>query len=168
MTAQLVLFACTHNKGRSQMASALFNQLADPAKARSISAGLEPVERVQDEVVEVMREVGIDLSDVRPIELTGRMLTELDFLVTLGCPERCPTIPLSRRQDWRLQDPTARSIEDVRVIRDEIRKLVTELLHEKGWARATPQRPQLVPTLSGDDSMRPLRPSPVLPDRRTK
>jgi arsenate reductase len=61
MTAQLVLFACTHNKGRSQMASALFNQLADPAKARSISAGLEPVERVQDEVVEVMREVGIDL-----------------------------------------------------------------------------------------------------------
>lgn len=96
-----------------------------------------------------MREVGIDLSEVRPIELTGRMLTELNVLVTLGCPERCPTIPLSRRQDWRLQDPTGRSVDEVRVIRDEIRKLVTELVREMGWTRAIPPRPHLVPTITG-------------------
>lgn len=149
MTAQLVLFVCTHSKGRSQFANAFFNQLADPAKARSISAGLEPFEHVQDEVIEVMREVGIELADVRPIELTGGMLTELNFLVPLGCPERCPTIPLSRRQDWRIQDPTGRSVDEVRVIRDEVRKLVTELVREKGWTRATPPRPHLVPPVSG-------------------
>ena len=148
MTAK-VLFVCTHNKGRSQMANAFFNLLADPAKARSLSAGLEPVAAVQWEVVEVMREVDIDLSNVVPIELTGRMLTELNFLVTLGCPERCPTIPLSRRQDWRLQDPTGLSVDEVRVIRDEIRKLVTELVREMGWTRATPPRPHLVPTVTG-------------------
>ena len=96
-----------------------------------------------------MREAGIDLSDVRPIELTGRMLTDLNFLVTLGCPERCPTIALSRRQDWRLQDPTGRSVEEIRSIRDEIRRLVTELLRDMGWNRATPPRPQLVPTITG-------------------
>jgi arsenate reductase len=145
--SQLVLFVCTHNKGRSQIANAFFNQLADPAKARSVSAGLEPVAHVQPEVVEVMREVGIDLADVVPIELTGRMLTELNFLVTLGCPERCPTIPLSRRQDWRLRDPTGLSVDEVRSIRDEIRKLVTELVRERGWTRTTPPRPHLVPTI---------------------
>ena len=149
MTSQLVLFACTHNKGRSQIASAFFNQLADPRKARSISAGLEPAARVQDEVIEVMREVGIDLADVQPIALTGQMLTELNFLVTLGCPERCPTIPLSRRRDWRLRDPSDLSVDQVRVIRDEIRGLVTELVHDKGWARDTPRRPHLVPTFTG-------------------
>jgi arsenate reductase len=149
MTTQLVLFVCTHNKGRSQIANAFFNQLADPEKVRSISAGLQPAAEVQSEVVEVMREVGIELSDVRPVELTGRMLTELNFLVTLGCPERCPTIPLSRRQDWRLQDPTGRSVDEVRSIRDEIRKLVTELVREMGWTRATPPRPHLVPMITG-------------------
>jgi arsenate reductase len=168
MTSQLVLFACTHNKGRSQMANAFFNLLADPAKARSLSAGLEPVPRVQEEVIEVMREVEIDLSNVQPIELTGRMLTELDFLVTLGCPERCPTIPLSRRQDWRLRDPTNLSVDEVRIIRDEIRRLVTQLVSEKGWGRDSRSRPQLVPAIPGDDSLRPFGPSPVFPDRRNK
>lgn len=133
MTAQLVLFACTHNAGRSQIASAFFNQLADPAKARGLAAGLDPADRVQDEVVEVMQEVGIDLSAVQPVELTGRMLTELNFLVTLGCAERCPTIPLSRRQDWRPRDPKGQPVEAVRAIRDAIRALVIELIQEKGW-----------------------------------
>ena len=145
MTAQLVLFACTHNAGRSQIANAFFNQLADPAKAHGIAAGLEPAERVQDEVVEVMREVGIDLSAVQPVELTGRMLTELDFLVTLGCAERCPAIPLSRRQDWRPGDPRGQSAEAVRAIRDEIHGLVLELVQEKGWGRDQRVRPHLVP-----------------------
>jgi hypothetical protein len=75
------------------------------------------------------------------------MLTELDFLVTLGCPERCPTIPPSRRQDWRPGDPSNVSIDEVRSIRDEIRALVTELIRDKGWGRERP-RPQLVPTIT--------------------
>ncbi len=136
MSLQLVLFACMHNKGRSQIASAFFNQLADPEKARSISAGLDPAAHVQPEVVEVMREVDINLSGVRPIELTGRMITELSFLVTLGCPERCPSIPFSRRRDWRLRDTSNLPIDEVRAIRDEIRGLVTELVHDKAWGRA--------------------------------
>lgn len=133
MTVQLVLFACIHNSGRSQIANAFFNQLADPTKARGVSAGLEAAAHVRPEVIEVMREVGLDLSDVRPTELTGRMLTDLNFLVTLGCAERCPTIPFSRRQDWRIRDPAGRSLDEVRAIRDEIRTRVTELLDEKQW-----------------------------------
>ena len=151
MTAQLVLFACTHNAGRSQIANAFFNQLADPAIARSIAAGLDPLDRIHDEVIEVMREVGIDLADVSPIALTGRMITDLDFLVTLGCPERCPTIPVSRRQDWPLRDPHGLAVNEVREIRDEIRGLVTELIRDKGWGRPSA------------DSLRPSGPRPVSP-----
>jgi arsenate reductase len=146
MTAQLVLFACTHNAGRSQIANAFFNQLAEPAKAHSIAAGLAAAGRVYDEVVEVMSEVGIDLSGVQPVELTGRMLTDLDFLVTLGCPERCPTIPISRRQDWRIRDPHGLSVDVVREIRDEIHALVKDLIREKRWAHDLHPRPNLVPT----------------------
>lgn len=144
MTAQLVLFACSHNAGRSQIANAFFNQLADPAKAYGIAAGLEPADQVQAEVVEVMQEVGIDLTAVQPVELTGRMLTELNFLVTLGCAERCPTIPLARRQDWRIRDPRGQPLDAVRGIRDELRGLVIELIQEKGWGRDERVRPQLV------------------------
>jgi arsenate reductase len=135
MTAHLVLFACTHNAARSQMANAFFNQLADPAKAHGLAAGLDAAAHVQDEVIEVMREIGIDLASVQPIELTGRMLTELDFLVTLGCAERCPTIPDARRQDWHLRDPIEFSLDAVRVLRDEIRGLVVELIQDKAWGR---------------------------------
>jgi len=145
MTSQLVLFACTHNSGRSQIANAFFNELADPAKAHGIAAGLEPSERVQEEVVDVMREVGLDLSTVQPVELTGRMLTELNFLVTLGCAERCPTIPLGRREDWRLRDPGGLTLAEVRAIRDEIRGLVAQLIQHHGWARDERARPHLVP-----------------------
>ncbi|MDQ3366529.1 MAG: arsenate reductase ArsC [Myxococcota bacterium] len=145
MPAQLVLFACNHNAGRSQIANTLFNHLADPTKARSIAAGLDPSERVQDEVVEVMRELGFDLAGVQPVELTGRMLTELNFLVTLGCAERCPGVPLARREDWRLRDPAGLALGEVRAIRDEIHGLVKQLLQHKGWALDDQPRPQLVP-----------------------
>ena len=145
MAAQLVLFACNHNAGRSQIANAFFNHLADSTKAHSIAAGLDPSERVQDEVVEVMGELGFDLSAVQPVELTGRMLTELNFLVTLGCAERCPGVPLARREDWRLRDPKGLVVSEVRVIRDEIRGLVTQLIQHKGWGRNGHTRPQLVP-----------------------
>jgi arsenate reductase len=153
MSSQLVLFACTYNAGRSQVANAFFNQLADPAKAHSIAAGLEPAERVQDEVVDVMREVGIDLTEVRPVALTGRMLTELDFLVTLGCPERCPTIPPARRQDWRPGDPRGQSVAVVREIRDEIRGLVVDLIEQKNWGRDEKE----VPRPSATDNVIPFR-----------
>lgn len=145
MAAQLVLFACNHNAGRSQIANVFFNHLADPAKAHSIAAGLDPSERVQDEVVEVMGELGFDLSGVQPVELTGRMLTELNFLVSLGCAERCPGVPLARREDWRLRDPKGLAISEVRALRDEIRGLVAELIRLKGWARSERARSPLLP-----------------------
>ena len=147
MRSQLVLFACSHNNGRSQIANAFFNQLVDPRKARSIAAGLDPAARVQPEVIVVMREVGIDLADVVPVALTGQMLTELDFVVTLGCDERCPTIPLSRRRDWHLRDPSDLTVDEVRVVRDEIRGLVTDLVNDMGWAREPPRR-EPAPTMT--------------------
>lgn len=135
MSKHNVLFVCGHNAGRSQMAAAFFNQLVDPALVHAISAGLEPAPRVHPEVVEVMHEVGIDLSGVKPTALTARMQSETFFLVTLGCGERCPMIPAGRRADWTLPDPRGQPIERVREIRDEIRQLVRALVIEKGWAR---------------------------------
>lgn len=117
------------------MAAAFFNTFADPARATAMSAGLDPAPRVHPEVVTVMREIGIDLSDVVPMELTARMQTEISFLVTLGCAETCPLIPLGRRADWRLPDPEGRPLSDVRAIRDDIRGLVEDLILEKEWRR---------------------------------
>src|SRR5262245_45038783 len=100
-----VLFACVHNAGRSQMAAAWFNALSDPLKARAISAGTEPGSRVHPEVLEVMREVGIDLSGVIPQKLTDELAARVHMLITMGCGEACPVIPGLRRDDWPLEDP---------------------------------------------------------------
>ena len=130
-----VLFACVHNAGRSQMAAAWFNTLADPAKARAISAGTEPGARVHPEVVEAMREVGIDLSTVEPREAHGRPgARRADLLVTMGCGEACPVVPGVERDDWPLEDPKGSPIERVRRIRDEIEGRVRRLLAERGWS----------------------------------
>ena len=129
-----VLFACVHNAGRSQMAAAFFNALADPAKAHATSAGTQPGSRVHPEVVEVMREVGIDLSQGKPALLTKDAAA--DLLVTMGCGEECPVIPGARRDDWPLDDPKGRPVERVREIRDEIRARVDRLLRESGWGKA--------------------------------
>ena len=118
------------------MAAAFFNMLADPSIAVATSAGLDPAPRVHPEVVTVMREVGIDLSNVKPIELTARMQTEVAFLVTMGCAERCPLIPEGRRADWKLSDPAGQPLARVRAIRDEIRTLVETLISEKKWGRS--------------------------------
>lgn len=128
-----VLFVCSLNAGRSQIAAAFFNMLADPSIAVATSAGLDPAPRVHPEVVTVMREVGIDLSSVKPIELTARMQTEISFLVTMGCAERCPLIPEGRRADWKLPDPAGQPLERVRAIRDDIRSLVADLILEREW-----------------------------------
>ena len=123
-----VLFACVHNAGRSQMAAALFNQLADPSKARAISAGTEPGARVHPEVVEVMREVGIDLSVVVPRKLTEDLARQAQVLVTMGCGDACPFVPGARVEDWPLSDPKGQSINAVRRIRDDVRARVEDLL----------------------------------------
>jgi arsenate reductase len=129
------LFACIHNAGRSQMSAAWFNALADPAKARAISAGTNPGERVHPEVVEAMREVGIELAGVRPQKLTVELATGASLLVTMGCGDECPYVPGLRRDDWPLPDPKGQSIERVRAIRDEIRRRVEALVAAEGVAR---------------------------------
>jgi arsenate reductase (thioredoxin) len=129
-----VLFACLHNAGRSQMAAAFFNLLADRGKARGISAGTTPGDRVHPEVVAAMREVGVDLGGVKPRLLTDELARESNVLVTMGCGEQCPFVPGIRREDWQLPDPKGRPLETVRQIRDEIRAHVVKLVSELGVA----------------------------------
>lgn len=126
----VVLFACVHNAGRSQMAAALLNHLADPAQVRAISAGTQPAERVHPIVTEVMREVGIDLSSSQPQRLTPELAARADFLITMGCGDECPIIPGLKRDDWPLRDPKGQPIERVREIRDEIRARVEQILSQ--------------------------------------
>ena len=135
---QTAIFACVHNAGRSQMAAAWFNALADPAKARAISAGTQPGDRVHPVVVDVMREAGIDLSANRPQRLTAELAGGAALLVTMGCGDECPFVPGLQIDDWPLPDPKGRPIEEVRATRDEIRTRVAELLERRGWARSTP------------------------------
>lgn len=125
-----VLFACVHNAGRSQMAAALFNQLAPDESMVAISAGTQPAERVHPEVVEVMSELDIDLSNAQPQLLTEELAVQADLLITMGCGEACPFVPGLKRLDWPLKDPKGQSIDDVRAIRDEIRERVSVLLKE--------------------------------------
>jgi arsenate reductase len=128
-----VLFACVHNAGRSQMAAALFNNLADPTQARAISAGTEPGARVHPEVVDVMREIGIDLARATPRKLTDELAGEASLLVTMGCGEACPVVPGLERDDWQLDDPKGQPMARVREIRDEVRRRVADLVVERGW-----------------------------------
>lgn len=130
-----VLFACVHNAGRSQMAAALFNELADPAKARAISAGTEPGSRVHPEVVTAMREVGVELAAATPQKLTDGLAATSSLLVTMGCGEACPVVPGLERMDWPLEDPKGKPIERVRQIREDLRRLVSGLLEQQGWAK---------------------------------
>jgi arsenate reductase len=130
-----VIFACVHNAGRSQIAAAFFNLMADPHRAHAISAGTEPAAQVHDEVVTVMSEIGIDLSAARPRRLTVDLERQAALLVTMGCGEGCPVLPGVERRDWPLDDPKSLPLEHVRVIRDAIRIRVQQLLAEKGWNR---------------------------------
>ena len=123
-----VIFACVHNAGRSQMAAAFFNAMARPGQARAVSAGTEPGPRVHPEVVEAMREVGIDLASARPQLLTDQLARQADLLITMGCGDACPAVGDLERDDWPLADPKGQPIERVREIRDEIRARVSKLL----------------------------------------
>jgi arsenate reductase len=115
------------------MAAAWFNKLADPAKAAAVSAGTSPGSRVHPEVVEVMKEVGIDLSHVEPRFLSDDLAKSASILITMGCEEACPVVPGLVREDWPLEDPKGKSIERVRDIRDEIRARVESLVQKEGW-----------------------------------
>jgi arsenate reductase (thioredoxin) len=128
-----VVFACVHNAGRSQMAAAFFNASADPARARAESAGTHPAERVHPEVVNAMRECGLDLSQARPMRLTSDTTAGAALLVTMGCGEECPLAPGVERQDWPLRDPRGLAPTDVRAIRDEVRARVAALVASRGW-----------------------------------
>jgi arsenate reductase (thioredoxin) len=130
-----VLFACIHNAGRSQMAAAWFNHLADPKRARAISAGTEPGSRVHPEVVTAMQEVDIDLSAGKPQFLSDQLAKSAALLVTMGCGEACPHVPGLRREDWPLEDPKGKPVERVREIRDDIRARIVGLLRTQGWER---------------------------------
>jgi arsenate reductase len=125
------IFACIHNAGRSQMSAALFNRYADPAKAKAISAGTQPAERVHPVVMEAMQEVGIDLSAAKPQKLTAELAQGADTLITMGCGDECPYVPGLRRDDWPLPDPKGQGIETVRQTRDEIKNRVVALLNRE-------------------------------------
>jgi len=131
----VVIFACVHNAGRSQMAAAFFNALADASRVRAVSAGTQPAEQVHPEVVAAMREVGIDLSAVRPQRLTADLAGTGRLLVTMGCGEACPFVPGAERAEWNLADPKGQPIERVRAIRDEIRRRVQDLVAAREWSR---------------------------------
>jgi arsenate reductase len=128
-----VIFACVHNAGRSQMAAALFNASADPARAVACSAGTEPADRVHPEVVEAMRELGFDLAAAKPARLTDELAAGADLLVTMGCGEACPAVPGLRREDWPLPDPKGQALDAVRDVRDEVRRRVADLVGREGW-----------------------------------
>jgi len=125
-----VLFACIHNAGRSQMAAAFFNHLADPKTAHAISAGTQPADHVHPEVIVVMNEAGMDLSDVKPQKMTDELAASANLLVTMGCGEACPYIPDLKVIDWPLPDPKGQGLDAVRGIRDEVRTRVEKLLLE--------------------------------------
>jgi arsenate reductase (thioredoxin) len=124
-----VLFVCHQNAGRSQMSAALFERDAG-GKHHALSAGTTPAEHVHPEVVEVMREVGIDLSERTPQLLTSELAEQADIVVTMGCGDQCPFIPGKRYIDWELPDPSGQSVTAVRSTRDEIATRVNALLDE--------------------------------------
>jgi arsenate reductase len=130
-----VIFACVHNAGRSQMAAAFFNHLADPSKAEAISAGTEPGLRVYPEVLFTMGEVGVDLSDGKPQKLTEELARDTRLLITMGCGDRCPYVPGLRRDDWPLRDPKGLPVEEVRLIRDEVRQRVQRLIEAENLGK---------------------------------
>ena len=131
-----VLFVCLHNAGRSQMSAALFEQAAQ-GRHHALSAGSEadPAGHVHPPVVEVMRELGIDLADRRPRRLSPELAQQADVVVTMGCGDACPFIAGKRYIDWELPDPKGRPLDEVRATRDDITRRVRDLVDELDHAR---------------------------------
>jgi len=118
-----VLFVCVQNAGRSQIAQALYERRGGDAR----SAGSAPAERVHPEVVEVLREVGLEVGDRRPRGLSREDVEWAELVVTMGCGDACPVLPGKRYVDWNLPDPSGRPVEEVRALRDDIQRRVEEL-----------------------------------------
>jgi arsenate reductase len=119
------------------MAAAFFNALADPAKARAISAGTEPATAVHPEVVAAMRERGVELAGAVPRRLDDALARTASLLVTMGCGEKCPFVPGLEVLDWPLPDPKGQGIEAVRAIREAVRERVEKLVSERGWGSSS-------------------------------
>jgi arsenate reductase (thioredoxin) len=115
------------------MAAAIFNRLADPVRARAVSAGTRPAERVHAEVLEAMREVGIDLSEARPRLLTPVLTASIDWLITMGCGEECPVVAGVHREDWPIDDSKGQAPERVREIRDALSAKIRTFVRDQGW-----------------------------------
>ena len=128
---QTVIFACVHNAGRSQMAAAFFNSLADPRKARAVSAGTSPGAQVHPEVVVAMREAGMDLRAAEPRLLTPELARDATWLITMGCGDACPVVPGVSRDEWPLDDPKGQPLDRVRQIREDVRQRVEQFLVDR-------------------------------------
>jgi len=127
MSKPSVLFVCVHNAGRSQMAAAFLTHLAgDKVEVRS--AGSAPADSINPSVVEALKEVGIDISHEQPKVLTTSAVEQSDVVITMGCGDACPFFPGKRYLDWVLTDPAGQAVADVRPIREQIRKLVEDLI----------------------------------------
>jgi arsenate reductase len=122
-----VLFVCLQNAGRSQMSQALFQRAAG-SRHTALSAGTTPADRVHPEVVQVMNELGIDLSDRTPQLLTRQLAEPADILITMGCGDQCPYIPGKQYIDWDLPDPHGQPLDQARHIRDQINTQILALL----------------------------------------
>ena len=129
MTSPIVLFVCVHNAGRSQMAAGFLQHLGE-GRIEVLSAGSEPTDRVNPVAVAAMAEVGIDIAAATPKVLTADAVRVSDVVVTMGCGDACPFFPGTRYEDWELDDPAGQGIEEVRPIRDEIRRRVEKLVQE--------------------------------------
>ena len=127
MSKPSVLFVCVHNAGRSQMAAAFLTHLAgDKVEVRS--AGSAPADSINPAVVEALKEVGIDISHEQPKVLTSSAVEQSDVVITMGCGDACPFFPGKRYLDWMLEDPAGQGVAAIRPIREQIRKLVEDLI----------------------------------------
>jgi len=133
-----VLFACVHNVGRSQMAAAFFNSFCAPSLVKAISAGPSPVDRVQPEIQEAMKEIGIDVWAGRSQVLTPDLVRSADLVVSLGCGELSPPVPGQRRMEWSLEAPEGQALDEVRATRDELRRKIWRLVAKEGWYKLQP------------------------------
>jgi arsenate reductase (thioredoxin) len=123
-----ILFLCTHNAGRSQLAEAFLNQMAD-GRVRAMSAGSQPKNRINPVVVQAMQELGIDLRGKKPKKLTPGLMAGVDRIISMGCGDACPITPTAH-EDWRIDDPEGKSLDEVRSIRDQVQARVDSLVKE--------------------------------------